>query len=232
MPSSPNAYLLSAVMLCALLLCAPGAPAEDAPTDSPAGDASGEEEEMMMPSDLLSASPVWASILGATERHKKEFEEEFKKYGFKYIFLEYYNNNTSLPARCSHYNFSKEACLHRMFHGLLIYTVLLKYVEKEYPGNSICKEFRYYGGLLINLIKRKMRNRGQVTALTSSQEAQLLRDLDNPSEYNRRMTAHSILRQLHYFLLEGKTVITKKERRQSQANRTVTPITFNQMLKR
>ncbi|XP_028454057.1 interleukin-6-like [Perca flavescens] len=225
-------YLLSAVMLCALLLCAPGAPAEDAPTDSPAGDPSGEEEEEM-PSDLLSASPVWASILGATERHKEEFEEEFKEDGFKYIILEPYNNNTLLPARCSHYNFSKEACLHRMFHGLLIYTVLLKYVEKEYPGNSICKEFRYYGGLLINLIKGKMRHRGQVTALTSSQEAQLLRDLDlDPIEFRRKMIAHSILRQLHYFLLEGKTVITKKEIRQRQANRTLTPIAFNQMLKR
>ncbi|XP_031178872.1 interleukin-6 [Sander lucioperca] len=230
MPSSLNAYLLSAVMLCALLLCAPGAPVEDAPTNSPAGDHSGEEEEER-PSDQLSASPFWALILDATKQHKEEFENEFKNDGLKYIYLEGYKF-TSLPACCPHYNFSKEACLHRMFHGLLIYTVLLKYVEKEYPGNSICKEFRNYSGLLINLIKGKMRKREQVTALTSSQEGQLLRDLDNSASFHRKMTAHSILRQLHYFLLEGKRMISRKETRQSQAMRTVIPITFNQMLKR
>ncbi|XP_032391521.1 interleukin-6 [Etheostoma spectabile] len=223
MPSSLNAFLLSAVMLCALLLCAPGAPVEDAPTDNPAGDPSGEEEEVSP--DLVSNSPVWDSILGATKRHKEEFENEFKKDEVKYIFLEHYKF-PSHPALCPHFNFSKEACLHRMVHGLLVYTVLLKFVEKENPGNSICSEVRYYSGLLINLIKGKMRNRDQVPALSSSQEARLLRDLDNPDHFHRKMTAHNILRQLHYFLIDGKRAITKKENRRL-AFRTVTPITLN-----
>lgn len=57
-------------MLAALLRCASGAPVEDSPTDSPAGDSSGEEGETESPSDTLTV--VLESILGATKRHKKE----------------------------------------------------------------------------------------------------------------------------------------------------------------
>ncbi|KAF3833781.1 hypothetical protein F7725_024985 [Dissostichus mawsoni] len=179
-----NAFWLSAVMLCALLLCALGAPVEDAPTDSPAaGDPSGEEQEEG-PSDLLSTSGVWDLILD-------EFHNQVK-----YEFLENYKVS-SLPARCPYSNFTKEACLQRMVQGLQIYTVLLRQVEKEYPNSLICAE---------------MRNPGQVTALTSSQEVQLVNDLDNPNTFQRKMTAHNILRQLHYFLLKGKRAITKREK--------------------
>ncbi|KAI4818075.1 hypothetical protein KUCAC02_011440 [Chaenocephalus aceratus] len=215
-----NAFWLSAVMLCALLLCALGAPVEDAPTDSPAaGDPSGEEEEEG-PSDLLSTSGVWDLILGATRRHQKEFEDEFHNQ-VKYEFLENYKVS-SLPARCPYSNFTKEACLQRMVQGLQIYTVLLRQVEKEYPNSLICAEVRTYSGQLIDLIQRKMRNPGQVTALTSSQEVQLLNDLDNPNPFQRKMTAHNILRQLHYFLLKGKRAITKREKiRGTMANNSL-----------
>ncbi|XP_049459106.1 interleukin-6-like [Epinephelus fuscoguttatus] len=221
MPSTLNAYMLSAVILAALLLCAPGAPVEDAPTDSPTGDPSGEEE--VAAPDLLSASPVWDSILGATKRHEKQFEDEFQN-EVKYHFLEHYKIS-SLPAGCPSSNFSKESCLHRLVQGVLKYTVLLKHVEKEYPGSLICSEVRYYGGLLVSLTKGKMRNPDQVTALTSSQETQLLKDLDNPSTFHRKMTAHSILRELHIFLLDSKRQINKRERlRGSLAVRTMAPI--------
>ena len=70
LPLCTDVYVLSAVMLKALLLCALGAPVENEPTDSPAGDTSGEEEPV--PSDLLSASPIWDSILGTTSHHQKE----------------------------------------------------------------------------------------------------------------------------------------------------------------
>ncbi|XP_054462475.1 interleukin-6-like [Anoplopoma fimbria] len=210
-----------AVML--LLLHASGAPVEDVPTDTPAGEPSGEEE--VWPSDLLSASPVWLSVLDATRRHKKEFEDEFHNV-LKYHFLENYKVS-SLPVGCPHSNFSKEACLHRLAQGLLIYTALLKHVEKEYPGSLICSVVKYNSGLLINMSKDKMRNPEQVTALSSSQEAQLLRDLDSPDAFQRKMTAHSILRQLHHFLIDSKRAITKKEKtRGSMANRVLTPISL------
>lgn len=68
----------------------------------------------------------------------------------------------------------------------------------------------------------QMRNPGQVTALTSSQEVQLLNDLDNPNPFQRKMTAHNILRQLHYFLLKGKRAITKREKiRGTMANNSL-----------
>ncbi|TNN28895.1 Interleukin-6 [Liparis tanakae] len=105
----------------------------------------------------------------------------------------------------------EEACLHRLAHGLYIYTVLLKHVEKEYPGNVICSVVKCYSGLLINLIKHKMRNPEQVTALSSNQEAQLLGGLNHLDAFQRKMTAHSILRQLHHFLVDSKRAITKKE---------------------
>jgi len=56
-----------------------------------------------------------------------------------------------------------------------------------------------------------MRNPEQVTALSSSQEAQLLAGLDHLDAFQRKMTAHSILRQLHHFLVDSKRAITKKE---------------------
>ncbi|XP_068432134.1 interleukin-6 [Clinocottus analis] len=209
MPSQLN--LLSAVTLAAvlLLLHASGAPVGDAPTDIPTGEPSGDEEEEVGPSDLLGASPVWHAVLGVTKSHKKEFEDEFL-HELKYHFLENYKVS-SLPAGCPLSNFSKEACLHRLAHGLLVYTVLLKHVEKEYPGNLICSVAKYYSGLLINLSKDKMRNPEQVTALTSSQEAQLLGGLDQRNAFERKMTAHSILRQLHHFLVDSKRAITKRE---------------------
>ncbi|XP_044028136.1 interleukin-6-like [Siniperca chuatsi] len=224
MPYKLNAYLLSAVMLAALLQCAPGAPAEYAPTDSPAGDSSGEEEEEERPSELLSVSKELELILGATKRHREEFEDEFQT-EVKYDFLRHYTVS-SLPASCPYSNFSKEACLHRLAHGLPIYRVLLKYVEKECPSSRIPSEARFYGGLLISQIKEKMKNPEQVTALTSSQENKLLKDLDNPDTFHRKMTAHSILRQLHYFLVDGKRAIKKREFRASMANRGMAPVTF------
>uniref|UniRef100_A0A8C3AUR1 Interleukin-6 n=1 Tax=Cyclopterus lumpus TaxID=8103 RepID=A0A8C3AUR1_CYCLU len=211
-------YLLSAVTLAALLLHASGAPVEDTPTDMPAGEPSGEEQAG--PSNLLSVSPVWHA-----------FEDEFQ-HELKYHFLENYKVS-SLPAGCPLSNFSKEACLHRLAHGLRIYTVLLKHVEKEYPGNLICSVVKYYSDLLINLSKDKMRNPEQVTALTSSQEAQLLGGLDHLDAFQRKMTAHSILRQLHHFLVDSKRAITKRENTKARmADRLLAPISFyNQKFK-
>ncbi|XP_039977788.1 interleukin-6-like [Xiphias gladius] len=208
MPAKLNFFLISALMLAARLLCTLGLPVENEPTESPAGDTSGEEE--MVPSDLLSASPIWDSILGTTERHQKEFEDEFEK-EVKYHFLDYYKIS-SLPASCPNSNFSKEACFQRLAQGLHTYMVLFKHVEKEYPGSLILAEVRHYSGLLISLIKGKMRNPEQVTVLTGSLEEQLLKDIDNPDTFYRKMTAHSILRHFHDFLRDAKRAIRKRER--------------------
>ncbi|XP_042292073.1 interleukin-6-like [Thunnus maccoyii] len=216
MTSMLNAYWFSAVILAALVLCATGAPVTDATTENPAGDPSGEED--VVASDELSDSQIWDSILGATKRHKKEFEVEFKN-EMKYLFLEHYKTS-SLPAGCPLSNFSKEACLHRLVSGLQTYKILLKHVEKEYPGSLILTEARYYISHLIDLIKGKMRHPERVSALTSSQEQQLLKELDNPNTFHRKMTAHCILRQLHYFLRDGKLALKKREMRMgSMANR-------------
>ncbi|XP_035477094.2 interleukin-6-like [Scophthalmus maximus] len=195
-------------MLAALLLRALGAPVEGEPTDSPAGDSSGEEE--LVPSDLLSASPVWDLIIGATAGHQKEFEDEFPQ-GVKYHFLENYKVS-SLPAKCPSSNFSMEACLRRLAEGLHTYMVLLEHVEREYPGSSILLHAKYYSRQLVDLIKKKMKSPGQVTVLTSSQEEQLVQDINNPDSFHRRMTGHSILQQLHDFLREAKLAIRKREK--------------------
>lgn len=72
-----------------------------------------------------------------------------------------------------------------------------------------------------------MRNPDAVTAPTSSQEEQLLKDLDNPDPFRRKMTAHSILNHLYDFLIDGKRAIIRKERlRGNRANRNVAPVTY------
>lgn len=73
----------------------------------------------------------------------------------------------------------------------------------------------------------QMRHAVQVTPLTSSQEQQLLRDLDSSDTFHRKMTAHSILYQLRSFLVDCKNAINKKEKlRESRANRAMTPVTL------
>lgn len=64
-------FLSTLTLLTALLLCALGAPVETEVTDILAGDSSGEEEDVVT-HGLLSASPFWGLILGATARHQKE----------------------------------------------------------------------------------------------------------------------------------------------------------------
>ncbi|XP_062266281.1 interleukin-6 [Platichthys flesus] len=207
MASKHNADLPCAAMLAALLLCALGAPVEFQPTDSPAGDFSGEEQEVTP--DLLSASPIWGLIISVTARHQQEFEDEFQQ-EVKYHFLDHYKIS-SLPADCPSANFSKEACLRRLAEGLHTYMVLFKHVEKEYPSSPILLHARYHGGALIGFIKEKMRNPGQVSVPTSSQEQQLMQDVDSADNFHRKMTAHNILRHLHDFLRNGRVAIRKKE---------------------
>lgn len=73
-----------------------------------------------------------------------------------------------------------------------------------------------------------MRKPNQVAALTSSQEEQLKRAVNIPDTFHRKMTAHSILYKLHYFLIDGKRVIINKRERQrgSVVSGGITPISF------
>ncbi|XP_034561085.1 interleukin-6-like [Notolabrus celidotus] len=204
MPSTLNRYLLLAALLQGIL----GAPADVAPTENLAGDPSGEEGELT--SDLLSASGIWERILSLTDNHPKEFEAEFQNQ-VKYHMLEDYNIS-SLPESCSYYNLSKEACLQKLARGLFIYKALLKHVEKEYPSNSKILDARLNCGRLIALIKENMKHPERVTELTSTKEEQLLKEINSPYTFQRRMTAHSILFELRNFLLKGKRAIKKKEK--------------------
>ncbi|XP_073319614.1 interleukin-6-like [Pagrus major] len=222
MPSKLNAYWLSAVMLAALLQCAPGAPIDGALTDNPAGDTSGEEWETERPTDPLIA--LLKTVLEAIKNHRKEFETEFTPFG--YDVLNQYNI-PSLPANCPPSNFSMEALLHRLLQGLPVYTVLLKYVEKEEPNSQVPSTFRQNSDSLKQRITEKMRHAVQVTPLTSSQEEQLLRDINSSDTFHRKMIAHSILYQLRIFLVDCKNAISKKEMlRESRANRGMTPVTL------
>ncbi|XP_008330269.1 interleukin-6-like [Cynoglossus semilaevis] len=202
-------FLSTLTLLTALLLCALGAPVETEVTDILAGDSSGEEEDVVT-HGLLSASPFWGLILGATARHQKEFEEEFKS-EMTYYYLDNYRF-PAIPAGCPTSNFSKEACLKRLAEGLNTYMVLLMYVEQEYPNNAIVMEIKPYNIRLINLIKEKMKNPRLVTNMTSSQQEKLLSDLNNPIPFERKMTAHCILRQFHNFLRDGIVAVRKRER--------------------
>lgn len=52
--------------------------------------------------------------------------------------------------------FSQDACLRRLLEGLLIYSVLLKHVEEEYPLSRIPSEVRYYSNILIKEVENKV----------------------------------------------------------------------------
>lgn len=65
-----DACLVSALLLAVLPQRALGAPVEDAPTDSPAGEPSGDDGEALSAPDTLTL--VLESALGETKRHKQE----------------------------------------------------------------------------------------------------------------------------------------------------------------
>ncbi|XP_074543399.1 interleukin-6 [Halichoeres trimaculatus] len=215
MPSTLKLCLLLAALLQGVL----GAPTEAPLTENLAGDPSGEEGELTP--DLLSASGIWDRILSVTEDHQKEFEAEFQNQ-VKYHMLEDFNIS-SLPESCSYSNLSKEACLQKMVQGLLVYKALLKHVEKEYPSNSKILDARLNCGRLITVIRENMKHPERLTELTSSQEEQLLKEINSPYTFQRRMTAHSILFQFRDFLLKGKRAIKKREK----ARGNVVPIRLN-----
>lgn len=69
-----------------------------------------------------------------------------------------------------------------------------------------------------------------MTRLTSSQEEQLLRDIPHSDTFHRKMTAHGILYNLHYFLVDCRRVIVNKraKQREAAAGGLLTAVTFYQ----
>uniref|UniRef100_A0A672HF10 Interleukin-6 n=1 Tax=Salarias fasciatus TaxID=181472 RepID=A0A672HF10_SALFA len=154
-------------------------------------------------SDLLS---TWKALAGIAKQHKKQFEDEFHK---SVTILESYKTS-SFPIKCPEFNFSREACYHRLAKGLQVYTVLLRHVEREYPQQP-------------DPVRRQAvqqrpdpghQGEGQVwrTSERLDPETQLLREFDTPDRYHRKMTAHSILHHLKVFLADGTRAIFKRER--------------------
>lgn len=64
-----------------------------------------------------------------------------------------------------------------------------------------------------------------VTALIGGQEEQLLRDMNVPNAFHRKMMAHSILYTMHYFLVDCSAVIRKRERNRG-GSRAAAPVIF------
>ncbi|XP_077599896.1 interleukin-6 [Stigmatopora nigra] len=205
MSSKMYAQILAGAWLASLVLCAAGAP-----TVLPAGERSGEEAEL-----FPSISPLWESVLGIAKDHRKDFENEFENM-IKYNLLENYKLD-QMPASCPISNFSKEACLQRLAQGLTTYTNLLKDVEKVYPGKRIVSEARHYAGFLLRLFKQKVKKPEDLTSPNNSNQVENGSTwLENRDEFHRKMVAHSVLRQLFIFLVDGKRVLTKKERRRGK----------------
>nr|UOV22691.1 interleukin 6 [Oostethus manadensis] len=210
MPSEAHILTLAVGMLATSMLCATGAPLTETPTALPSGDPTGVEETF----EPISSAPVWNSVIRAAKQHQEAFEGEFQN-NVLYHVLENYKV-ASLPAKCPSFNFSKEACLHRLAHGLYFYTSLLKHVEKDYPRSVILTEAKHNTRLILRFIRQKMKKPEQVTSLSSREEESLLSTLDNSDTFHSKMTAHSILRQLYIFLVDGKRALARKERRRGR----------------
>uniref|UniRef100_A0A3B5MRI6 Interleukin-6 n=1 Tax=Xiphophorus couchianus TaxID=32473 RepID=A0A3B5MRI6_9TELE len=200
------------MLAAALPLCVPGAPLEGAVTDLPPEESSGEgEKEVQMkprPIDPFNITETLAQILKVTKGHREEFKNEFRG-NVDYNSL----NRTLIPVK---FPKSKEARLQQLAQDLTTYSVLLKHVDKEYPGKFIVTELKATLPRLITKVKRTMRNADRVVALTGSQELQLLKELESLDSYHRKMMAHSILSSIHDFLVEWKRELTKRQMRKTQ----------------
>ncbi|KAJ3609539.1 hypothetical protein NHX12_024059 [Muraenolepis orangiensis] len=192
--------LLSAITLGALALCAPAAPLDRPPGGAPS--------DALEAEALLCESPLWALMIAVTARHKEQFEEEFSN-ETNYDFLER-TEIPSPPGGCPA-GLTKEACLLRLVQGLQVYTVLLQHVKREYPDNPFLPNITYNTGLLIQLLKGKMRHPERVVALSALEAELVLRRLEGVDTFLSRLNAHSILRKLHHFLVDSKRGLARKE---------------------
>ncbi|XP_017162839.1 interleukin-6-like [Poecilia reticulata] len=141
--------LLAALMLAAALpLCVPGAPLEGAVTDLPPEESSGDGEEVVQtkpsPTDPSNITETLAQILKVTKGHKEEVRSRF-------LYLRM--------------NF--EAGLQQLAQDLTQYLVLLKHVDKEYPGKLIVTELKTNLPRLITKIKRTVSPRLKVQSCPS-----------------------------------------------------------------
>ncbi|KAM4725132.1 interleukin-6-like [Anableps anableps] len=210
----PDLRLLAALMLAAALpLCVPGAPLKDAPTDLYPEETSGEEEEEVQRISYLPAAinitETLERVIGAIRRREEEFKNEFQG-NVEYSSLNTYKRS-SFPTECPKSNFSKEACLQWLAEGLLKSSVLLKYVDREHHNHSIVTLVNGIIPLLITKIKQTMRNADRVVALTSSQEQQMLKELESPDLFHRKMMAYSILSSIGHLLVDCKRSFRKWE---------------------
>ncbi|CAL1584538.1 unnamed protein product [Knipowitschia caucasica] len=196
--------LLSALTMVAFVTCVGGAPI-DLPTDAPSG------EGDVRPLDLLSDSPLWKVLLDATHRNRQMFDREFSSI-MDYLHLDNFNIS-SFPEDCQNTSINMEGCLKRLVRGLLVFQVLLKHVEREYPKSEILPKLKYFCRLLTSAAGQKMRNSDIIQTLSQSDEDSLLKEVGHPDTFYRKMFAHNILRKLHEFLRETKFQIKKRERR-------------------
>ncbi|KAK7898681.1 hypothetical protein WMY93_019534 [Mugilogobius chulae] len=206
------AALLFMLMMTALMDCGVGAPTglpTGLPTDLPTEGPSGEGDEGT--TDLLSDSPVWRSLLDATHRHKQEFDREFTG-SIEYLHLDNFNM-VSFPEDCRNTSLNMEGCLRRLVRGLLVYQVLLKHVEREYPRSEVLPNIKYSCSLLISATRQKMKKPDVVKTLSKSQEDNLLKEVGHTDIFHRKMFAHNILRKLHEFIRDTQVSIKRRERR-------------------
>lgn len=66
-----------------------------------------------------------------------------------------------------------------------------------------------------------MKKPDTVKALSSGEEESLLKEVDHPDTFQRKMFAHNILRKLHEFLRDTKIDIKRRERRPGYMLKTV-----------
>uniref|UniRef100_A0A3B4BKS2 Interleukin-6 n=2 Tax=Periophthalmus magnuspinnatus TaxID=409849 RepID=A0A3B4BKS2_9GOBI len=204
-PTNLYAALLSVLLMVAALMDPVAVAPLDLPTEAPSG------EGDTGATDLLSDSPMWRTLLDATHQHKQEFNREFTG-SIEYLHLDNFNI-VSFPEDCRNTSINMEGCLRRLVRGLLVYQVLLKHVEREYPNSQVLPNIKYFSSLLISATRQKMRKPDAVKALSRTQEDSLLKEVDHFDMFNRKMFAHNILRKLHEFLRDIQVSIKRIEKR-------------------
>uniref|UniRef100_A0A3Q2ZIA9 Interleukin-6 n=1 Tax=Kryptolebias marmoratus TaxID=37003 RepID=A0A3Q2ZIA9_KRYMA len=206
LPCHPRSALCA--LLAAVTLCVSGAPLQDALTDGPAGGESSGEEVEEVKVEVERGGVETSNLTGPGD------------------ILENWKQGIA-PISERH---EKEAYCQELAQGLLTYLVLLKHVEKEYPKSSVLPGLKGRISLLVTQFKAKVGPRRTANKRgTFSQEA-LLRELDHPDTYTRRLRAHSVLASLRNFLVDGKRLFQKWEAKKRQtADDSVIPFLFSRL---
>nr|CEG62714.1 interleukin 6 [Coregonus maraena]CEH11581.1 interleukin-6 [Coregonus maraena] len=175
---------------------------------------SGEELATDSFSGETGAPPKWEQIVKmlvheVTTFRDQQFVEEFQKPVEEMSSFTQHQVPSTPPhlSKTLCFTSKKEACLQEISRGLQVYQVLLQHVKAEYPQSTLLPSVTHQTTVLIGLVKDQMKAAEVVEDLSASERERVLGEVTTGTEWERKTSVHTILRELRNFLVDTKRAL-------------------------